>query len=98
MCPLDDIVDKDYCVKLFACEMFRVFRDRLIDATDRKAFSELMHKEMEAKMSLDWELESFENIIFGDYEDPRNKKYIKLSDTDILIPRLEELLMLYNSE
>jgi len=98
MCPLDDIVDKDYCVKLFACEMFRVFRDRLIDASDRKAFSEIMHKEMEAKLSLDWELSSFENVIFGDYEDSRNKQYIILSDTETLIPRLEELLMLYNAE
>jgi dynein heavy chain len=73
MCPLEDIVDKDYCVKLFACEMFRVFRDRLIDATDRKLFSELLHKEMESKLNLDWELSSFENVIFGDYEDPRHK-------------------------
>jgi len=78
--------------------MFRVFRDRLIDASDRKAFSELMHKEMEAKLSLDWDLPDFENVIFGDYEDARNKNYIILSATEVLIPRLEELLMLYNTE
>jgi dynein heavy chain len=78
--------------------MFRVFRDRLIDAGDRKAFSEILHKEMEEKLNLEWELESFENVIFGDYEDSRNKNYIMLSATDILIPRLEELLMLYNAD
>lgn len=31
MCPLDEVVDKDYAINLFACEVFRVFRDRLIN-------------------------------------------------------------------
>ena len=97
MTPTDMIEDKEYTVKLFACEMFRVFRDRLINADDRRSFSEICHKEMEEKLQLGWELESFENVIFGDYEDQK-KQYIKLSATDVLIPRLEELLMLYNSD
>jgi len=60
MCPLDEIEDKDYCIKLFACETFRVFRDRLINAKDRKKFSEMSHVILEKQMSMDWELESYE--------------------------------------
>lgn len=48
-------------------------------------------------MSMDWELESYENVIFGDFEDNK-KMYVKLSETQELLPRLDELLALYNSE
>ena len=54
MCPLDDIENKDYCTKLFACETFRVFRDRLVDADDRSKFSELAHRIMENNLSMEW--------------------------------------------
>ena len=31
MCELQDIADKDYLIKLYICETYRVFRDRLVD-------------------------------------------------------------------
>ena len=68
MCPLDEICDKDYCITLFACEVFRVFRDRLINAEDRRHFSVLSHNIMEHHMKMDWKLEEFEDILFGDYD------------------------------
>ena len=80
MCPLDEIEDKDYVIKLFACETYRVFRDRLINTQDRKRFSEMAHQIMEKQMSMDWELEDYENVIFGDFEDNK-KMYIRLSET-----------------
>jgi dynein heavy chain, axonemal len=43
MCDLKRIEDKDYLVKLYMCETFRVFRDRLINQADRNKFSELAH-------------------------------------------------------
>jgi hypothetical protein len=68
MCPVDEIPDKDYLVRLFANEVFRVFRDRLISPEDRKQLSKMAHSFMEKKLKLGWELESFENVIFGDYD------------------------------
>jgi dynein heavy chain len=97
MCPVDEIPDKDYLVKLFANEVFRVFRDRLINSDDRKNLSKVLHGFMEKKLKLGWELDSFENVIFGDY-DNQKRFYLMLGETESLIPKLEELLMVYNSE
>jgi len=97
MCPYDEIDNKDYCTKLFACEIFRVFRDRLVDEDDRRKFSEMSHRIMETHLSMDWSLEDFETVIFGDYDNQR-RNYVLLNATSELIPRLDELLMLYNAE
>jgi len=40
----------------------------------------MAHEIMEKQMSMDWELESYENVIFGDFEDNK-KMYVKLSET-----------------
>ena len=77
MCPYDDIENKDYCTKLFACEIFRVFRDRLVDEDDRRKFSEMSHRIMETHLSMDWSLEDFETVIFGDYDNQR-RNYVLL--------------------
>lgn len=47
MCELDDIIDKEYLIKLYMCETYRVFRDRLIDDKDRKKFSTDSHEILE---------------------------------------------------
>lgn len=36
-------------------------------------------------------------MLFGDYESP-DKQYLKLGDVNVLIPRLEECLELYNTD
>ena len=77
------------------CETFRVFRDRLIDEKDRKKFSEMSHEIMETHVTMDWELPSYENVIFGDFEHP-DKLYVKLSASAELIPKLNDQLDLYN--
>ena len=59
MCKLDHIEDKDNLVKLYMCETFRVFRDRLIDEKDRQKFSEIGHDLMENHVAMDWELELY---------------------------------------
>jgi dynein heavy chain len=97
MCPLDEIADKDYCIELFACEVFHVFRDRLISPEDRRNFSAMAHNIMEQKMQMNWKLEDFENVIFGDY-DNQKRDYVKLGETNELIPRLDDLLAAYNLE
>ena len=40
MCDVRNIEDVEYLVKLYMCETYRVFRDRLIDEKDRQKFSE----------------------------------------------------------
>ena len=89
MCKLDHIADKEYLVELYICETFRVFRDRLVDEADRKKFSDLNHTILEHYAITDQELENYQNIIFGDVENPE-KDYVKLSDQDELLPRLQE--------
>ena len=68
MCELQDIADKEYLVKLYICETYRVFRDRLTEEADRTKFSQDSHEVLENYLGLDWELADFENVIFGDFE------------------------------
>ena len=79
MCKLDHIESKEYLVELYISETFRVFRDRLIDETDRKKFNDLNHTILEHYAITDQELETYQNILFGDVENPE-KDYIKLSE------------------
>jgi len=75
MCELQDLTDKDYLVKLYICETYRVFRDRLVDEGDRKKFSEDSHKSFESYLELDWDLPDFENVIFGDFGEQGEQRY-----------------------
>jgi len=46
---------------------------------------------------MEWKLEDYQDVLFGDFEQG-DKQYLKLSDTNQLIPRLEECLEFYNSD
>lgn len=96
MCKNEDIENKADLAYLYINETFRVFRDRLIDEKDRERFNLMSHEIMESHLNLDWELAVFQNTLFGDFE-TNEKKYIKLSSTQELIPRLEDLLNMYNN-
>jgi len=97
MCKNDDIADKEYLVYLYISETYRVFRDRLIDEKDRIKFNEMSHAVLEHHLTMDWQLADFQNTLFGDFE-TNERKYIKLSSSNDLIPRLDELLGIYNSD
>lgn len=94
----EDIPDKEYLTKLYICETYRVFRDRLIDENDRKKFSSDSHEVIENYMELEWELSSFENIAFGDFGEQGETKYQILGDPNELMERLDQLLSLYNAQ
>lgn len=96
MCKNEDIEDKEYLVYLYISETYRVFRDRLIDEKDRQKFSEMSHEILEHHLTMDWQLSDFQNTIFGDFE-TNEKKYVKLSPSNDLIPRLDEILNFYNN-
>jgi dynein heavy chain len=107
MSVLTDLKSKDDLVHIWIHETFRVFRDRLISATDRAKYSKLAHGRLEAHLDMEWELDSFENILFGDYEtenpDPNMRPYLRLSENveaterfAPLIPKLDGWLEQYN--
>ena len=95
MCENRIIEDKEYLVKLYMCETYRVFRDRLIDEKDRQKFSEDSHEVLENYLGLDWELADFQNVIFGDFDNP-DSFYMMLGSVDDLRPKLADQLQIYN--
>jgi len=97
MVSLQDLEEKNQLVMLWIHETFRVFRDRLIDQADRDKYSKLAHDRLENYLDMEWNLEDFEKVLFGDFESAE-RHYLKLSDTNTLIPRLEEYLTLYNAD
>jgi len=101
MIALPDLTSKETLVYLWVHETFRVFRDRLVDAADRSKFSKLAHGRLEAYLDMEWQLEGFEDVLFGDYEsdspDPATRPYLKLSEIAALIPKLDGWLEQYNA-
>lgn len=97
MSNLTDLDSKPTLVYLWIHETFRVFRDRLVDANDREKYSILAHEKLENYLNMDWKLKEFENVLFGDYE-TSNRSYVKLSEVNQLIPRLDSFLDLYNAD
>ena len=74
-----------------------MFRDRLVDQSDRDKYSKLAHDRLEAYLDMSWALPDFENLLFGDYESG-DRHYLKLSEVNALIPRLDQYLELYNAD
>jgi dynein heavy chain len=94
---LTSLESKEALVYLWIHETFRVFRDRLVDQADRDKFSTLAHERLETYLDMEWQLKDFEDVLFGDYES-NDKSYLKLSEVNALIPRLDECLELYNAD
>ena len=98
MMKLPDISDKDVLVNLWIHETFRVFRDRLINADDRDKYSAMAHEGMERYLDMGWELRDYKNVLLGSYEVVGGEQYLKLSEVNALIPRLDQYLELYNAD
>lgn len=96
MIDLENLTNKDYLVYLWLHETFRVFRDRLIDESDRTKFNALTHEFMESYLDMGWDVKNYRDVLFGDYEN--GSQYVKLSETNKLIPKLDECLELYNAD
>lgn len=97
MINLENLESKDYLVYLWVNETYRVFRDRLVDEKDRDKFNTILHDIMEDNLSMEWKLKNYKDVLFGDFE-TGDKQYLKLSETNVLIPTLDEQLEMYNSD
>lgn len=92
-----NLPDKDMLVYLWVHETFRVFRDRLVDQSDRNKFTEIVHEMMKKYLDMEWEIKDYTNVLFGDYDNAENH-YVKLGDTNSLNARLNDALEFYNTQ
>ena len=98
MCDIRDIEDTEYLTKLYICETYRVFRDRLIDEDDRQKFTDEAQRKMDENLNTeDWDQADYKNILFGTFESP-DGRYKKLSPAADLMVRLQVLLANYNND
>lgn len=97
MMKVQNLENKTTLVQVWIHETFRVFRDRLVDQSDRDKFNKLAHERLDHYCDMEWKLESYENILFGDYEDAE-RQYLKLNEINQLIPRLDSYLETYNCD
>ena len=51
---LPNLESKDNLVELWIHETYRVFRDRLVDQSDRDKFSKLSHEKLEQYLDMEW--------------------------------------------
>lgn len=91
-----NLEDKEMLVSIWAHEIFRVFRDRLISTQDADKFNEIVMKFMQKYLSIDWQKEEFVDIMFGDFDSGPDRDYVKLNAPETLVPRLSEFLESYN--
>jgi dynein heavy chain len=88
--------DKDELLKLWLHEECRVFRDRLINADDRDLFNKLCSECTAKQMNEPMPIESFSDLLFGDYLTREDKQYKEVDDVHKLTTLLEEYLEEYN--
>jgi len=81
-------------------ECCRVFKDRLINDEDREWFDQLVTRQIDSEMKLDWGKIRPDSpyLIYGDLMDPDSRVYQHIMDVDQLLPQIEGYLSEYNAE
>ena len=92
-----NLEDKEMLVSIWIHEIFRVFRDRLINQSDCDKFNDSATKMMQKHLNIEWDKSEFENIMFGDFDSGPDRDYVKLSEPESLVPRLNDYLETYNA-
>ncbi|RHY05497.1 hypothetical protein DYB25_001425 [Aphanomyces astaci] len=86
----------DGLVRLWLHEEARVFRDRLIDATDRAWFNAACSTLLESHLKLIWEPAVFDSCLYGDFATREHRTYAEMTDVSRLNGLLLEYLEEYN--
>ena len=82
---------------LWCHEVQRVFRDRLIDEGDRTWFNSVTLEQVHTTLgAVDWQLEHFANVIFGNFMSKGQRDYQEIRDGKVLNTILTEALEEYN--
>ena len=88
--------DKEMLVCIWSHEVFRVFRDRLINTQDIDKFNDIVVKLMQKHLNIEWQKEEFVDILFGDFDSGPDRDYLKLNALESLVSRLKDFLESYN--
>ncbi|KAF1335991.1 Dynein heavy chain, partial [Globisporangium splendens] len=91
MIKKDSVTNEEGLLKVWLHEEARVFRDRLVDADDRRWFNSACSELLQEHVNISWTPESFENLLYGDYLTRENRSYRPVDD----LTRLHTLLMEY---
>ena len=90
------MTNQEMLVKLWLHEEARVFRDRLINGEDRVWFNEACQTLMQTHLSIDWPVEEYQSLLFGDYQSREKKQYRCIDDINRLDNLFTEYLEEYN--
>jgi dynein heavy chain, axonemal len=93
---------QDSLVRLWCHESARVFRDRLINDDDRSWFNNAVLDQLHVRLHAnDWTLDSFCDVLYGDFLTRQQKEYQELADRnkvqDLLVEYLEEYNISFSS-
>ena len=88
--------DKEMLVYIWSHEVFRVFRDQLINTQDIDKFNDIVMKLMQKHLNIEWQKEEFADILFGDFDSGPDRDYVKLNAPESLVSRLKDFLESYN--
>uniref|UniRef100_K3WBQ7 AAA+ ATPase domain-containing protein n=1 Tax=Globisporangium ultimum (strain ATCC 200006 / CBS 805.95 / DAOM BR144) TaxID=431595 RepID=K3WBQ7_GLOUD len=94
MIKKDSVTNEEGLFKVWLHEEARVFRDRLVDADDRRWFNGACSELLQEHVNVSWTPASFENLLYGDYLTRENRSYRPVDD----LTRLHTLLMEYLEE
>eukprot|EP00397_Hematodinium_sp_SG-2012_P000140 GEMP01000140.1.p1 GENE.GEMP01000140.1~~GEMP01000140.1.p1 ORF type:complete len:2733 (+),score=458.69 GEMP01000140.1:292-8199(+) len=86
---------KDDLLNLWIHEGCRLFRDRLINEQDRNWYSDMMASKMKEYVKVDWDPDTFEEIMFGDFFNAE-KTYLIANDEEKVNQIFNEFLDDYN--
>ena len=94
--------DEQSLLMLWCHEECRVVRDRLIDETDRSWFNDLLKEMLATHMGMEWPIEDFSEVLYGDYLTREEKQYQMIKDKtqvhDLLVEYLEEYNITFPSQ
>lgn len=92
-----ELSDAESLTRLWVHETCRQFRDRLVNKEDRSWFDNCLAENLEKHLQITWPVESFADLMYGDFFDRNEKPYMRATDPAKTQLMFEEALEEYNS-